>query len=101
MPVSTGTGGTAGECGTVVGVVAQSIAVTPAGLAGEEPVGGELVGREPAGRELVGGELVGGAAAGAGPPAQPPATVSAVRTISALNPFMAVASIGLCSVSSG
>src|SRR5690349_13433850 len=97
MPVSTGTGGTAGECGTVVGVVAQSIAVTPAGPAAEEPAA-----EEPAGAELVGGELVGEVVAGgAGPPAQPPATVSAARTISALNPFMAVASIGLCSVSSG
>jgi hypothetical protein len=79
MPLITGTGGTGGSCVTVTGVVAHAvgeltwrtsvvIGVAAAALGGV-PVG--VVGVEP----------------------QPPATVSVATMMSALVPFMAVASV--------
>jgi len=88
MPVITGTGGTGGRCVTATGVVAQAVAERSEAGAGTALVGSGVA-------VAVGGVLaavVGDGAllavGGDEPPAQPLATASAVRTMSAFVPFM-------------
>jgi len=98
--VSTGIGGTGGSCLTATGVVAQPLVEWAAGVGCRLLVvrGAELVagGGAVAGGAVVavtgGGVLV--AVAGGGPPVQP-ATASIAEVMSTVNPFMAVASVGV------